>query len=582
MRHNNTKIANWMKMITYKMHACVRMMALAAALVCGIAAQAQQHETYTLTNGRVYWYEGADGAGHTTAMATDKATGQQVHRWNSEDITQITVMGDAYLALDITDAEHPTVVAKRHTSDASTDEFDPYCVWYRTAATGFYYQVHGDYYYYLMGTKGRLSVLRVKIGDANDNTTTWYNWDFGAAVTEVAYRDGSREESYYWVIYDDYNYAPSLGQWTMSTVSDWERPEYIYFNGITNTGDPVADSTRDAINMTYAAPRTVTVGEGASAEDVIIPEGNGALFLPVKITSHDKEIENLPDDRGLTAIKLFTTTTDVEQYTMKYGETVDVAPQMTIPSGYNVHVTPEYIEYKQEVYRYGINTSWRQRTQEGVFNSAGTAQYATYYYYPESGSSTPTRHATEPTAVESALVVKTDTLVSGYEYTLDNPSRRYLEIDATNPSNVTLSCVSVPPVGAVAHLTVKVFYTNGTSQSRMVDITMSNYVEPSPMPAMASDKGPVVKGFVCGGGRMANVGGNTSVTVHSCDSIYAIYGGNDIAGWVQGDDGATVRLGTVNTSAEHPVHIGYVYGGGCGYYTYQGINPGYNDATDTY
>ena len=88
----------------------------------------------------------------------------------------------------------------------------------------------------------------------------------------------------------------------------------------------------------------------------------------------------------------------------------------------------------------------------------------------------------------------------------------------------------------------------------------------------------LIYGAVFGGGRMANVTGKTEVIVVNCDSIGAIYGGNDIAGEVQGSDGSSITLGvttgsgTAVTSAD--VKIGAVYGGGNGYYTYDDHAPG--------
>lgn len=82
----------------------------------------------------------------------------------------------------------------------------------------------------------------------------------------------------------------------------------------------------------------------------------------------------------------------------------------------------------------------------------------------------------------------------------------------------------------------------------------------------------LVYGAIFGGGRMANVTGNTEVVVVNCDSIGAIYGGNDIAGEVLGDEGSTITLGnnsgTGAAITSSPVKVGSVYGGGNGYYAY--------------
>lgn len=88
----------------------------------------------------------------------------------------------------------------------------------------------------------------------------------------------------------------------------------------------------------------------------------------------------------------------------------------------------------------------------------------------------------------------------------------------------------------------------------------------------------LVYGAIFGGGRMANVTGKTEVVVVNCDSIGAIYGGNDIAGAVlgnEGNDGANITLG-VNEGDDYAsygttsgtLRIGSVYGGGNGYYAY--------------
>ena len=90
----------------------------------------------------------------------------------------------------------------------------------------------------------------------------------------------------------------------------------------------------------------------------------------------------------------------------------------------------------------------------------------------------------------------------------------------------------------------------------------------------------VIGGAVFGGGRMANVGGKTEVVIINTDSIGAVYGGNDIAGEVLGTDGSTIKLGVTsddpdagtynNGAASTKVRIGDVYGGGNGYYAYDG------------
>lgn len=89
---------------------------------------------------------------------------------------------------------------------------------------------------------------------------------------------------------------------------------------------------------------------------------------------------------------------------------------------------------------------------------------------------------------------------------------------------------------------------------------------------------PRIGGAVFGGGRMADVGTNTVVTIVNCDTISAVYGGNDIAGTVAGANGSTIAVGTSTGNARGvtngEINIGSVYGGGNGYYKYDNNAPG--------
>ena len=90
----------------------------------------------------------------------------------------------------------------------------------------------------------------------------------------------------------------------------------------------------------------------------------------------------------------------------------------------------------------------------------------------------------------------------------------------------------------------------------------------------------IILGAVYGGGRMADVTGNTEVLMINCDSVMAVYGGNDIAGVVSGE--STITLGVDasdanataynNGNASTKVRVFDVYGGGNGYYAYNGTS----------
>lgn len=95
-----------------------------------------------------------------------------------------------------------------------------------------------------------------------------------------------------------------------------------------------------------------------------------------------------------------------------------------------------------------------------------------------------------------------------------------------------------------------------------------------------AEPGLFIFGSVYGGGRMADVNGSTEVVVIDCDSVKAVYGGNDIAGTVSGM--ATITLGANagdanataynNGNASTKVRVFDVYGGGNGYYAYNGTS----------
>ena len=80
----------------------------------------------------------------------------------------------------------------------------------------------------------------------------------------------------------------------------------------------------------------------------------------------------------------------------------------------------------------------------------------------------------------------------------------------------------------------------------------------------------LIYGSVFGGGRVANVNGSTEVIVVNCDSIGAIYGGNDIAGVVSGSSTITLGENTGTNPTSASLKVGAVYGGGNGYYAYGG------------
>ena len=95
-----------------------------------------------------------------------------------------------------------------------------------------------------------------------------------------------------------------------------------------------------------------------------------------------------------------------------------------------------------------------------------------------------------------------------------------------------------------------------------------------------AEPGLFIFGSVYGGGRMANVNGNTEVVVIDCDSVKAVFGGNDIAGTVSGSSNIILGVNENdanataynNRNASTKVRVFDVYGGGNGYYAYNGTS----------
>ena len=553
-----------MKMMKYRTNILVRVCAMAALLAVGATMQAQTYTKYTLTNGSLWWYEGTKsdyeaGTGHTTYINKDTVTGVEFHRYDNVNVTNVTKMGDRYMKLDTTDAANPKLVAVD-----TAGGFDPLCVWLRSSkSTGYYFQEWPGaggktYRYYLYSPSvDTVVVARMTVGQPLERATEWYDWDFGAALIDGATENNVFTEHYYWIIYD----STDGGRWRMS-IDAYDRPDMALYNGWTTDSAEDVDMGR---MIGYVDNKRVKVSEGVYKN---VPRGIPAQFSPVEETYHAKRIvdELRPSNIGLTAFDIVDTADHATSIaTMKYGDVVELKPTVNVPGGTMVYVEPEYTAYEQQVRCDGMNTWWRIRdndTSHYVFGSKGVvAESRTYYYYKDSPSAvSATRHTVAPSRTQEALVV-VDTV-----YAQNNSSRRYVDIDLSG-STPRLFCKSVPPDGAKAIITVTVRYSNGTSDSKSDTIVLSSAVATKDMGSPVN--APVVRGSVFGGGRVADVNGVANVTVHSCDTVGTIYGGNDIAGAVQS---TKVQLGSSKTTDTYRVRAGYVYGGGCGYYNYAALS----------
>ena len=478
------------------------------------------------------------------------------------DTTLWNVIGDEYLVLVID--EHNPTTASLTTGTA----FSPRCVWARHGNTGYYYQEVGNYMYYL--TASSTNGLRVEVlakGAAIYGMTEWFDWDFGAAIEEKYIRNGATEKEYYWLCHDG-------TKWTLSCNS-YNRPE-----------TPIYLDAAILSDKTYYCAKTVGEGTGATLE----PASRAGQTAGVKVVRYESEIHE--DATGaFTGLAVAIGGGGDE---MKYnGEanTATLTLNSDFTTGTSASVNRPRTEYHLETSRVGMNLNYHQRRDimgepvEG-YGHNGTGDTMVYYYFDD--GEVKVDNVTESELYMPVELRKQD--IKKITYSIDSRGRRYLGIvsgettvhtlEYTNGGGcdmdtvVTLKCTALPN-NMTAKVTVSVHYANGVVQTRTVNVKLKQ--EYGTNVKKAAEHGPLVKGYVVGGGRMAGIEGNTAVTVHNCDSVYAIYGGNDIAGWVRGN--ATVRIGTATTGTDaeygggkKEVHVGYVYGGGCGFYRYEGVH----------
>ena len=575
------------------------MLALVACCHTHVTLQAQEsHQKFTLTDGRLWWMDASvcDESRKYTVAFDENNRWAKAHVYGNINVTEFVEQGERYLKLrlDTVANEAPAPVPGTHieprlVAKAVEEGFDPYCVWTRTGSTGYYYQEWGEYRYYLVGSPDTLKVVQVGIGDALDDATYWYDWDFGCGITDVNYVNGVRKETTHWIYYDTVGRtapSPKEGQWKMVPQDCYQRPEDVIYHGWTN--DPSVDDANKRYYYTYRYDPWTQEEMENDGRSLSVPDekgfyhdgryhayGNGALYLPVTQKEHPTDIVNYN-------VRPKTTVYDS---LLSYGDTTTVKLDLNPTRAVDAQVRPAYTEYIEEKKRCGINLDYTQRDTLNTFGKAGVPTCSTYYY--QNGVKIATIPDLENLSLELATVT----------FHMDPKLRRYLELygddeDKSTIHDTTLVIDNTVELDSIMHvrsysiparnitaplsLYLKFRYvvsgdTNYAYDTLRVTLTASSDVNTVEIEDPMFS--PVIYGYVCGGGRMANVGwdngssitgGDTKITIHNTDTTYAVYGGNDIAGWVQGS--ATIQVGTLSTVT--PLRLGYLYGGGCGYYSY--------------
>ena len=500
---------------------------------------------YVLTNGRVRWQVGTGSAVREVPIGVARGSWKDsIPQGLLEGYTDTALLteipsGANYLALDLSIPFDQGT----GTNLAIPTDFSPYCVWFRSGNSGYYYQEWEGYRYYLLAssTKG-LYLKKVAVGETLEETTVWYDWDFGAAIQESYLRNGQWKNDYYWIMFGKTDNHVTL------SCSSYERPETIIYRP--NGGGNDSAFCYDAIGTPL----------DLGGNHTVMATGNGAMFMPVDTTVYPTLIQSVtPADKGLRGITLAPSLSVGAPLT--YQQTLTATADVAFEGGVTVNITEPYTHYRVERKREGMNLNYNNRTEENQWLSKGTATYDNWYYY---GGSI---HTTAPTTSPQTL---TQSDITGYSFRLNNAAKRYLTLTNATTNTCTVEYNVYSPYDRVDTLYLTVSYSNGAKQT----VYSLIYLGHATTPVVREPENAPVIGAVFGGGRQADVNGNTNITLHRCDTVYAVYGGNDIAGSVSGTTGATITVGTANTNATHPVRIGSLYGGGNGYYNYQYVSGG--------
>lgn len=364
---------------------------------------------------------------------------------------------------------------------------------------------------------------------------------------------------------------------------------------------------------------------------------NAARAYDLTVTDHPADISGIPSD-GLTALSV--TNTEMTYGTNQTPSVTVSSLNYTYVPAYTTYVfseitteTPSYVYTERTIYMSNgavvatVPSSTSTTSAATSYNWTLTGDGAQYLSFA-SGSDVTTSTSTTPPTIyyrtENLTGHKTATLTLTVTFgTGAAQVSQTLTVDITvktdckNPAQESAPVVNYEDVvvtwnatsnkylvewkkssdawSAASNATVEgsnSYTITGLDYATTYDYRVTAWCSDAWLSAPASATGSfttkteptssMIYGSVFGGGRMANVTGKTEVVIINCDSISAVYGGNDIAGSVLGSDGSTITLGvaagdtystTYNSGAASTrVKIGSVYGGGNGYYAYNGTS----------
>lgn len=499
-------------------------------------------------------------------------------------------------------------------------EFNANCIWYSTiSGTAYahnYYFLDQDgttklYLYAPFEANGSLNYARIvednqATTDVHTITETaliesattdgdlayFYDWDWGLARgIHYSGQDGNCPSNFnspgsecweaYWLVYD--------GSWHLSSVSSYDPVDnYAQFRRVYPiVNHPVTAVTSEGGIGTLAESYTLHFGE--SQVLTVTATDYTAHFIPAYTTYTVKDLECNDASWALRHC-------DSIAYIHNFYGGMDNGN--SIPDAEQVEYEGQEITYRWTLTGDGADYL-SFTTGDDAISLTSTAAAPTVYYrlhnYSGDKTATLTLVATYPNGLvqtrtatiivvtecgnppqDKAPVVTYDGVTISWLHTTDAYQVRYRIKDTESPNEwsytTLLGDVHEYSFTELAYNTTYEYQVGGVCNGAIEwDRTDNVYVyefTTKPEPRL------LIGGSVFGGGRMADVGGNTAVYIVNCDDVRAVYGGNDIAGQVTG--GSKVVIGINDGQfTENPygvtnatIHIPSVYGGGNGYYKY--------------
>ena len=414
-----------------------------------------------------------------------------------------------------------------------------------------------------------------------DHDHCTHQWEYDECwevyYAEVKYND--TENTYYWEMSgnESYGITANSGRFRSIETESFNQVIHSETNGINNLSTPsemVWGGTPSTLSVTIAAG-DYSYNYTPTYTTYEFTEVNGTITYPTQIQPADLIHFKFYYCEGVTS----TTTPSVVNSS--------AYPSNSCTYQWEITGDPSHLlsfNSDNGVYTTDVDSPTLYYRQQNTQGDQSVTLKLTVTYSDGISQTTQTRTAQvlvktpcqSPAQAETPALTYDDVTVSWY------PTATDYNVYWKKASDNWASASSAMSVGDVTSYTITGLEAN-TAYDYKVCALCSGVEQPAVAEYSFTTKDApdgMIYGSIFGGGRMANVGGKTEVVIINCDSIGAVYGGNDIFGTVSGADGSTVILGVEDThpdavtynngTASEKVRVHDVYGGGNGYYLYSG------------